>query len=311
VSDPLIHSVTDPVTDSVTDSVTDNDDSRLPDLSDDLYLDEDEAQSDDSQSDDSPTDETPEDETPKGQAITRFQSRDILTRADSAEQIARMKNDFLLDPQEIREDRLITVANINERASNSFRELRRNVFDYTGKSNPIVMVSGVNEDVGSSLVAKNLAAAIALDETSTALIVNCNIRMNQEDDEVHAGLTDFLESKEIDEGEIIQHTGIPRLRRIGAGRRRELAGEYFSSARIRSLFSNISGRYPDRSIIIDGPPASTDAAILADLCDVILLVVAYGRNTENQIDNAIGVLGRDKIMGFVFNDQPNMPEYEW
>lgn len=302
MSDQLIHSVTDPVTDSV----TDDDDSRLPDLSDDLYLSEDEAQSDDS-----PTDETPTDETPKGQAITQFQGRDILTRADSAEQIARMKNDFLLDPQEIREDRLITVANINERASNSFRELRRNVFDYTGKSNPIVMVSGVNEDVGSSLVAKNLAAAIALDETSTALIVNCNIRMNQEDDEVHAGLTDFLESKEIDEGEIIQHTGIPRLRRIGAGRRRELAGEYFSSARIRSLFSNISGRYPDRSIIIDGPPASTDAAILADLCDVVLLVVAYGRNTENQIDNAIGVLGRDKIMGFVFNDQPNMPEYEW
>jgi Mrp family chromosome partitioning ATPase len=276
--------------------MTDSHDSFLPDLSKDPYFDE-----------DRPSIADPG----KSKAIARLLNGNVVARAESAEQIAHMKNNFLLAPQDIREDKVISVASINEPASNAFRDLRRSVFDYTGRLNPIVLVTGVHHDVGSSFVAKNLAAAIALDETSTSLFIDCNIQMSQESDDAHLGLTDFLESKDIGESEIIQHTGIPRLRSIGPGRKRELAGEYFSSPRIRSLFSNISTRYPDRSVVIDGPPASTDAAILADLSDVVLLVVAYGRNTEKQIGNAISILGREKIMGFVFNDQPDIPEYEW
>ena len=243
--------------------------------------------------------------------ILQPESRDIATRSESAEQIARMKYDYLLDADELREKRLVGASRLNEPASNAFRELRRNVFDFTGIANPIVMVSGVNHGVGTTHVSRNLAAAIALDETSTSLYVDCNIKLDRQEDDEELGLTDFLESKDIEESEIIQQTGIQRLRRIGAGRQRELAGEYFSSPRIRFLFQNISGRYPDRSVVVDGPPASTDAAILADICDVVLLVVAYGCNTERQIANAISVLGRDKIMGFVFNDQPYVPEFEW
>lgn len=276
--------------------MTDGPDMFLPDFSKDPYFDKKHNRNVESR---------------KGKAIAELLSRDVAARAKSAEEIACMANSFLLAPQEIREDKVISVANINEPASNAFRELRRNVFEYTGRLNPIVLVTGVQRDVGSSLVAKNLAAAIALDETSTSLFIDCNIQMSQGGDNATVGLTDFLESNEIGESEIIQHTGIPRLRSIGPGRQRELAGEYFSSPRIRSLLTSVSTRYPDRSVVIDGPPASTDAAILADLCDVVLLVVAYGRNTEKQIGKAIGILGRDKIMGFVFNDQPHIPEYEW
>lgn len=251
------------------------------------------------------------DEERKNLPVAQLHSRDIATRANSAEQIAKMEYDYLLEAAEIRQKRLVSASRLNEPASNAFRELRRNVFDFTRVSNPIVMVSGVSPQVGSSHVARNLAAAIALDETSTSMYVDCNITLGSEKEDEHLGLTDFLESKEIEEGEIIQETGIARLRHIGPGRQRELAGEYFSSPRIRALFQSISGRYPDRSIVVDGPPASTDAAILADICDVVLLVVAYGCNTERQIADAISILGRDKLMGFVFNDQPYVPEFEW
>ena len=269
-----------------------NDESNLPDL----------VESKDAEIGDAETKKLP---------VAQLYSRDIATRSQSAEQIARMKYDYLLDAEELREKRLVGASRLNEPASNAFRELRRNVFDSTGISNPIVMVSGVNHGVGTTHVSRNLAAAIALDETSTSLYVDCNITLDRQDDDEQLGLTDFLESKDIEESEIIQQTGIPRLRRIGAGRHRELAGEYFSSPRIRFLFQSVSGRYPDRSVVVDGPPASTDAAILADICDVVLLVVAYGRNTERQIANAISILGQEKIMGFVFNDQPYVPEFEW
>lgn len=243
--------------------------------------------------------------------VAKYQSNEMAARAESATQIARMKNSFLMDPDEVQEEKLVSPNTINSPVSNAFRELRRNVFEYTGKSNPIVLVTGVTKDVGSSFTAKNLAAAIALDEVSTALFVDCNIRLSKTSDDENVGLTDFLESNSIEESAIIQHTGIPRLRKIGPGQQRELIGEYFSSPRIKYLFNNIATRYPDRSIVIDGPPASTDTAILTDLCDAVLLVVAYGKSTERQVAKAVAQLGRDKIMGVVFNDQPFVPEYQW
>ena len=237
---------------------------------------------------------------------------DLAERAKRASEIAQMRHDYLLSPASVRENKIISSSNVNEPAANAFRELRRSVFHFTEKPDPIVMVTGVAGDVGSTFVARNLAAAIALEEVSTALYVDCNIRnAQQSQDDGRYGLTDYLESKDVSEDEIIQQTGILRLRKIGAGRSRELPGEYFSSSRLRYLFQNISTRYPDRSVIIDGPPVSTDTAILADLCDAVLLVLAFGRSTEQQVANALSVLGPEKIMGCVFNDQPLVPEFQW
>jgi len=237
---------------------------------------------------------------------------DLAERAKRASEIAQMRHEYLLSPAAVRENRIISSSNINEPAANAFRDLRRSVFHFTEKSDPIVMVTGVAGDVGSTFVARNLAAAIALEEVSTALYVDCNIRNAQSGPEdTRYGLTDYLESMDVSEDEIIQQTGILRLRKIGAGRSRELPGEYFSSSRLRNLFQNVATRYPDRSVIIDGPPVSTDTAILADLCDAVLLVLAFGRSTEQQVANALSVLGPEKIMGCVFNDQPLVPEFQW
>jgi len=80
---------------------------------------------------------------------------------------------------------------------------------------------------------------------------------------------------------------------------------------IVSFFSSVSVFAQDENL--NKPKPKVMVVIYSTEVSSSFLGVAMegNRNTENQIDNAIGVLGRDKIMGFVFNDQPNMPEYEW
>ena len=97
--------------------MTDGPDMLLPDLSEDPYFDKNNGLNADSR---------------KSKAIAELLSRDVASRAESAEEIACMANSYLLAPHEIREDKVISVENINEPASNAFRELRRKLFEYTG-----------------------------------------------------------------------------------------------------------------------------------------------------------------------------------
>jgi Mrp family chromosome partitioning ATPase len=63
-------------------------------------------------------------------------------------------------------------------------------------------------------------------------------------------------------------------------------------------------RYTDRYVFIDSPPVteSSEARILAEIADVVIVVVPHGRATHDQIEAAIEILGKDKISGIVYNN---------
>jgi Mrp family chromosome partitioning ATPase len=74
--------------------------------------------------------------------------------------------------------------------------------------------------------------------------------------------------------------------------------------------SSLLARYDDRYIFMDAAPIteSADTRILVELCDFVLLVVPYGRVTKNRIQEAADAIGKDKLLGIVFNDVPRMPK---
>jgi Mrp family chromosome partitioning ATPase len=156
-------------------------------------------------------------------------------------------------------------------------------------------------------VALNLAAAFAFDESKTAVVIDCNLR----EPSVHsnldiiadAGLTDFLDDPDYDISRILYPTGIPRLRLIPAGSRRETPSEFFTSFRMKQFLQAVRRRYPDRFIILDTAPVShsPDARILTELCDYALLVVPHGKLTVSGIENAAGSLNSEKYVGAVLN----------
>lgn len=230
-----------------------------------------------------------------------------LDRYVISKRITRMQEPLRLKPDDMDERRIIYPESRNRKLVNHFRNLRTKLLEKSGGNNFTLVVTGACEGAGSSFVALNLAAAFAFDESKTAVIVDCNLReptIHSNLDVVsETGLTDFLDDPDFQIGSILYPTGIPRLRLVPAGSRRETPAEFFSSFRMQQFLEAVRRRYPDRFIILDTAPVSDspDARILTELCDYALLVVPHGKLTVASIENAAGALNSEKYVGAVLN----------
>ncbi|WP_228151091.1 P-loop NTPase family protein [Tamilnaduibacter salinus] len=224
-----------------------------------------------------------------------------------SKQIRQMQEPRYLTPDDLAERRIIYPDSPDRKLVNRFRNLRTKLLEMSGHRNFALVVTGATEGAGASYIAMNLAAAFAFDESKTALLIDCNLREpslhTALDMAPEAGLTDFLEEPEYDIARIIYPTGIPRLRLIPAGSRRESPGEFFTSFRMRQFMQAVRRRYPDRFIILDTASVgeSPDARILAELCDYSLLVVPHGRVTPSVVEQAAGAFQREKFAGAIIN----------
>jgi len=244
----------------------------------------------------------------------REASRGQLVGVSAAEQIARMREPILRDRDDLAARRIIEKDMMDARAADAFRHLRTNIFQRAGAKNIVLMVTAVTAEGGASFVSLNLGAAVAFDESATALLVNCNLHDPTLDELVQVkegapGLTDLLAGREELVENIIHPIGIPRLRVIPAGGQSPSAMEYFTTPRLRHLLHELRKRYRERTVILDAPPITeaADARILSQLCDYVLLVVPYGRVTNAQIASAAEAIGKEKLIGCVLNNERRMP----
>lgn len=226
----------------------------------------------------------------------------------SREEIGRMAEFGRLGYSELEANKVIHPGMLQPKLMNAFRELRTRLYQLAGnRDNFVLLITSVAPEGGASFVSLNLGAAIALDESKTALVVDCNIY----DPSLHRllpvepdyGLVEYLENITLETKDVIYSTGIRRLRMIPAGARQLPGSEFFTSGRMRRFVQELRTRYRDRYIIIDAPAigASADARILADLCDYAMLVVPHGKVTGEQIRTAIDALGPEKLAGVIFN----------
>jgi len=224
-----------------------------------------------------------------------------------SKQIVRMQEPRLLTPADMDERRIVYPDSSNRKLVNHFRNLRTKLLEKSGGNNFTLVVSGATPGAGSSFVALNLAAAFAFDHAKTALIIDCNLRnpaLHSTLDIIpEAGLTDFLDDPDFDISRTLYPTGIPRLRLIPAGSRRETPSEFFTSFRMRQFIQAVRRRYPDRFIVLDTAPVSEspDARILTELCDYAMLVVPHAGMTASAIEQAAATLDSEKFVGAVIN----------
>jgi len=222
--------------------------------------------------------------------------------------ISRMRQDGYFSTQELAEKRLIHANMKDTRLLDRYRNLRTKLLSLCKKENFITMITSVVPENDSSLVAANLAATFALDEAKTAMLIEANIHnplLNNLFEYRHqAGLIDYLEAEKWQAGEVLCKTGVQRLRYVPSGLPRENSAEYFTSDRMRDFISELVSRYPDRYPIINAPSImdSADARILIDLCDKVVLVVPYGKCTEEEIMHAAVSIGEEKLAGIVLNE---------
>lgn len=244
-----------------------------------------------------------------GRNVVSFGPRALTDDEESREYIRRMAEIGLLSYSDLADLRVIHPGMSNRKVLNAFRELRTKIYQAAaGRENFVLLVTSIVPGGGSSFVTMNLGAAIALDESKTAIIVDCNVyepylhQMLPIDPDF--GLVDYLENVSLDIKDVIYATGIRRLRIIPAGSRRQPGAEFFTSSRMRRFVDELRSRYRDRHVVMDAPSVgnSADARILADLCDFAVLVVPFGRATESQVESAIEAIGVEKVLGVVFNN---------
>lgn len=224
------------------------------------------------------------------------------------QQIRRMAEVDLLAMQELEDKKIISPSMQNKALINTFREIRTKLIQCSSKKNFVAMVTSVVNGGGASFISLNLAAAFALDQSKTALLVDCNLRDPSLERAFNIspeyGLTDYLEDPSLAIDDIIYATGIQRLRVVPAGSFREAGAEYFSSERMSRFIDDLKARYPDRFIFIDSPPVglSAEGRIVAELSDYALMVVPYGKVTTSQIEDGIEAVGKEKLLGLIFNN---------
>lgn len=224
-----------------------------------------------------------------------------------SKQIVRMQEPRQLTPADMDERRIVYPESSNRPLVNHFRNLRTKLLEQSGGNNFTLVVTGARHGAGASFVALNLAAAFAFDQAKTALIIDCNLRepaMHSTLDIIpEAGLTDFLDDSDFDIARILYPTGIPRLRLIPAGSRRETPVEFFTSFRMKQFLQAVRRRYPDRFIVLDTASIadSPDARILTELCDYAMLVVPHGGMTASAVEQAGLALNSEKFLGAVIN----------
>ncbi len=233
---------------------------------------------------------------------------DMGDRRSASRSIARMSGNQALTPAQLRDRAIIHRTDVARPEVDAFRDLRTKLLAIAD-GNFITLVAPVSRGCGGSFVARNLAAALAFDDTKSALLVDCDLRHPSQDatmriDTAGGGLTDYLEESEAELSNVLYDTGVPRVRLLPAGRPRETGAEYFSSFRMRLLLDSLRSRYPDRYVLLDSPPVigSPDARILADLADVVVLVAGYGRDTSSTIAQAATNFDPAKFAGVLFNE---------
>jgi len=235
----------------------------------------------------------------------------LTNRGSASRSIAHMTETRALTRKQLEENRLIHRDAESRKSADAFREIRTRLLGLGGNENFVTLVVSVSPGSGGSFVARNLAAAFALDDAKTALLIDCNLRYPAQHsafgiNPAHGGLIDYLEQPQRGVPQILYGTGIPRVRLIPAGHPRESSAEYFSSFRMRSLVDSLRSRYSDRYLILDGPAlkGSPDARILSELADFVVIVAAYGRDTAAVVNQAVASLDPKKLAGVVFNYPP-------
>ena len=210
---------------------------------------------------------------------------------------------------------LVPGSSLGPEIRGEYRRIKRPILSNAfGKSaslvdggNLILVTSSVPGE-GKSYTAMNLALAIAQERDHTVLLVDADVTKQGVSrmlgvEKRRPDLTDLLTSDDLSVGKALLRTDVPGLVLLPAGKPHEYITEMVASQRMARLVNELASRYSDRVIIFDGPPllSTPEAPILASLVGQVTFVIEAGKTPHAIVDDALGMLPKDKAIGLVLN----------
>lgn len=213
-------------------------------------------------------------------------------------------------------DKRIIAAEYSNHQSGVFRMLRTQVLQKMREKNwQTIAVTSPTAGEGKSLVASNLAVAMAMETNQTVLLVDLDLRNPRLSDyfslNANLGLKDYLES-DVELSEVLINPGVKGLVILPGKGRAEDSAELLSGIKMSNLVSNLKARYDSRVIIFDMPPIlQTDDVLLASsYIDCMLLVIEDGKNKEAEIVKSLQLLKGKHLIGSVLNKSEKPPMHQ-
>ncbi|TDQ38656.1 CpsD/CapB family tyrosine-protein kinase [Aureibacillus halotolerans] len=211
--------------------------------------------------------------------------------------------------QAIKQRSLITFRNPKSPVSEQYRTIRTNIeFSAVDANVQTIMVTSSGPEEGKSTTAANMAVVFA-QQGKRVLLIDGDLRKPTVHYTFHLensfGLTSVLTKQSTVEQAYVK-SEIDSLDILPSGPVPPNPAELLGSQAMHILMSDLRKTYD--IVIFDTPPvlAVTDAQVLANQCDGVVLVTASGKTEVEAAKKAKELLenARAKLLGVVLNQKP-------
>jgi len=187
-----------------------------------------------------------------------------------------------------------------------------------GQRAKVILITGESPGVGKSFISSNLSEVFA-QLNKKVLIIDADMRLGElhkafkmtQDD----GLADYFQNGSHTLVDIIHPTSMDNVDFMPRGKQPHNPASLLSSDKFSTLMNELNAHYD--YIIMDSPPvlAASDATILSQYADKVLMVTRYDKSIEGQLVYAIKQLNKSNVEvdGIVLNDvkQGLMSKYSY
>src|SRR5262245_1441169 len=214
------------------------------------------------------------------------------------------------------EEHLVSLLDPTSPDAEQYRALRHVVEQGHGSGGPsVIAVSSPTIGDGKTTTAINLAGALAQDRDATVLLVDADLRRGSAGprlglkDSRERGLVDAIMNPRLTLQDVVRHRASFNLSVLPAGHLAAHPYEMLKSPRLGHLLDEARRRYD--FIVLDMPPivVAQDCRVISKWVDGFLLVVAADRTPARLVEEALNRMEGDKIIGFVFNHEPQSLSY--
>ncbi|MEJ6552464.1 GNVR domain-containing protein [Psychrobacter pacificensis] len=245
-------------------------------------------------------------------------------------------------------NRLLAYADSNSLSYEAIKSLRTSLMfgmttpEQAGQRAKVILITGESPGVGKSFISANLTEVFAqLDKK--VLIMDADMRLGElhkifgmtqdngladylSQDKLSQNMTDFAQNNaQVPEAittqnisnlaSFIHPTNIDNIDFMPRGEHPRNPASLLSDSRLNNLMTELSSHYD--YIVIDSPPilAASDAMILAQYANKVLMVTRYDNSIEGQLVYAVNQMNKANIEvdGIILNDvqQGIMSKYSY
>lgn len=200
------------------------------------------------------------------------------------------------------------------RLANELRHIKRpllenirNATDLAAARARRILVSSALPGEGKTFTALNLALSLAHERDFEVLLVDgdvpkCDITRAC-GLQGHPGLLDVLADEGRNAADVIVRSDIANLLLVPTGTHHSLAAELLGSRRMDAVLAQFAGGQAPRLVVFDSPPllATVEAQALAAPMGQVVMVVAAGHTTRQELAAALEGLTNAQYVGLVLN----------